>query len=343
MSIKYIPELDGLRAIAAIAVVAYHVRLPGVSGGFLGVDVFFVLSGYLTTAIALSGRYTPREFIKKRFCRLWPLLLCVSAAVSLIVSLSGLAMWHEVIPGALFLGNLSIILLSPPKFMPHTWTLGAEMQFYVGLSFLVFTTASISRFRVIAVSLFIISTAARLHYSYGANWYDGYYSPLAHSSGLFLGAFLATLPIERIRCAPTLFAASISVVFTAFIFANAYTATALTFWISIVEISSMGLIASLVSGVGVLGAALRTPVMRTLGAWSFGIYLWHYPIVVISRGYLSPGEAFIISLSSAIILAAMTYHLVERSWAVSDRKWRRAQHGVFKSFSRVGSCDGERM
>ena len=327
MSIRYISELDGLRAIAAITVVAFHVRLPGVLGGFLGVDVFFVLSGYLTASIALSGRYTFFEFMGRRLCRLWPLLLCVSAAVAFFLP-AGASVWREVLPGILFLGNLSVILFGTPEIMIHTWTLGAEMQFYAVLAVLVFVAPGVATFRVIAAGLFLSVTAARLGYSHGENWQHGFYSPLAHSSGLFLGAFLATLPIERVRGASALFVSSIAAVLTTFALAEFHTAATLSFWITMAEIATAGLIVSIVSGVGVLGAALRMPVMRTLGVWSFGIYLWHYPIAVIAQASLSPGLAFIATLTASVLLAALTYHLVEKPTRAAGRHRLRAPRAI---------------
>ncbi|MCG6901101.1 MAG: acyltransferase [Rhodobacter sp.] len=312
MTIRYIPELDGLRTIAAVAVVAFHTRLPGLPGGFLGVDVFFVLSGYLTASIALSRRYSCVEFLARRLRRLWPLLLFVSAAVAAVLIAFDRSVWSEVLPGALFFGNIWVAKYGTISVMVHAWTLGAEMQFYAVLALLVLVAPSLWTFRAIAAGLFIAMTVTRIGFANAENWQSGFYHPLSHSSGLFLGMILATLPLERVRAAPVLFAASIIVGLLAFTHARFATAAALSYWITITELASAGVIASVVSGVGPIGAVLRAPVMRLLGVWSFGIYLWHYPIAVYARVTYSDGIDFLLTLIASIILAALTYYLVER-------------------------------
>ena len=319
MSTRYIPELDGLRAIAAIAVVAFHTRLPGLSGGFLGVDVFFVLSGYLTASIALSGKYDLAGFMIRRLRRLWPLLICACLSVSLVAALFGGMTAAEVVPGAFFLGNISVAFFGTHGPLAHTWTLGNEMQFYAIVATLAIFLSRRS-FRGVCVALFMTSTISRLTYGYLGEWVLGYYSPFAHSSGLFAGALIATLPIDRYGKPAPLFMLASSSILTAFALARFQSTEALLFWTSVVEFSTAGLIVAVSSGAGAIASILRTPLMRSLGCLSYGVYLWHYPIAVWFRNAFEPLTAFALTISTSLILATLSYHLVERPGRMSLRR-----------------------
>ncbi len=312
MSTRYIPELDGLRAIAALVVVAFHVRLPGVLGGFLGVDVFFVLSGYLTASITLSGRFTFRQFMTRRLRRLWPLLLVVSAAFATLLHLDP----TEFLPGAIFLGNFAALPAGGP--LVHTWTIGAELQFYAAVAALALALDR-PAFRAVCATLFLTVTAARIGLALSDEWRLGFYSPVSHSSGLFLGAALATLPLDHLRSPRLVFSASAAACIAAFVFARFATAAALVIWISIAEIASAGMIAAAVRGLGAFGAFLRSPPMRGVGVLSFGLYLWHYPIAIAARGSLDPATAFALTTCASLVLAAFSYRLIEAPFRTGSR------------------------
>lgn len=147
MAARYRADIDGLRALAILPVVGFHAGLPGIGGGFVGVDVFFVISGYLITGILLeaiaAGRFSVAEFYKRRALRILP-------ALSLMLLATGLAAWAVMLPNqflatgrsivatALFASNLYFwqssgyfAAASGVKPLLHTWSLAVEEQFYV--------------------------------------------------------------------------------------------------------------------------------------------------------------------------------------------------------------------
>src|SRR5690554_740053 len=138
---KYNLSLDGIRAIAALIVVACHAGMPGIGGGFLGVDIFFVLSGYLITRLlhsehSATGRIDFRSFCRRRLRRLFPAL-----ATLLVIYLIAAPLFFPNIPmhkhmldatlSALYISDYARTLGVPPSVLNHTWSLSVEMQFYL--------------------------------------------------------------------------------------------------------------------------------------------------------------------------------------------------------------------
>ena len=150
--VKYRPDIDGLRAIAVLSVVLYHFGIGGLQGGFVGVDVFFVISGYLITGIIHSelqrGEFTLARFYERRARRIFPALFVVLLATMVaglwILLPSDLArLGQSSVATILFVSNLQYFresgyFDSSSEFNPllHTWSLGVEEQFYLGLPLL---------------------------------------------------------------------------------------------------------------------------------------------------------------------------------------------------------------
>ena len=147
MSIKYRPEIDGLRAIAVLLVVLYHLEIPFITGGFIGVDVFFVISGYLITSILLkdikNNEYSLLRFYERRIKRILPALFAV-------ITISLVAAWFILFPAdfkyfgrsvaatTIFISNFlfhdeSGYFEVSARLVPllHTWSLAVEEQFYI--------------------------------------------------------------------------------------------------------------------------------------------------------------------------------------------------------------------
>lgn len=316
---KTVLSIDGIRALAAIALVAFHVRLPGLEGAFLGVDVFFVLSGYLTAAILMKsdravGFGDVRTFVARRLRRIWPLLACVVVVVGLIAWFfgDGSVLGAETLPALLFVANITTALERAPGWLIHTWTLATEMQFYILLS-LVFW---IGRRAVLPALIagFVITTLLRLGLSVsGYDWFTVFYMPFSHSSGLFLGALLAVSrwqPEDRAELLSALCIVVIGVLFYGVTFGDT-----LGFSISVigVEIATAVLIACLLKpGGNRVAAVLGSATLAKLGLWSYGIYLWHYPIARLVRTEMPALSAFCLTLAISVVLAALTYRFVEQ-------------------------------
>lgn len=134
--LAYEPALDGLRALAALMVVAFHVSLPRFEGGFLGVELFFVLSGYLISSllrreVARTGSVDLKSFWTRRVARLMPTLALMLAAFVLLSPLlfPQADLLAEVGFSLFYLSNYSRVLWESPDLMGHTWSLAVEMQY----------------------------------------------------------------------------------------------------------------------------------------------------------------------------------------------------------------------
>jgi len=315
---KTVPSIDGVRALAAIALVAFHVRLPGLQGAFLGVDVFFVLSGFLTASILMKSGLTLSfrqvwDFIVRRLRRIWPLLAFVVFATALVTWASPIPSVprSELIPAILFYANITTGLGNSPGWLVHTWTLATEMQFYVFLSLIFW----VSRRHVVPILVlgFVGTTLLRLGFAVlGYDWSTIYYMPFSHSSGLFLGALLAVTrwqPSER----PEMLSA-LSVLVIAISFYSVTYGDTLGFAIGVigVEFATAILIAYLMMPQeNRITSVLGCPTLAKLGLWSYGIYLWHYPIARLARTEMPALSAFCLTLAISIVLAALTYRFIE--------------------------------
>ncbi|MDH5529091.1 MAG: acyltransferase [Paracoccaceae bacterium] len=320
-SLIYIPELDGLRAIAALAVVAFHCQIPGALGGFLGVDVFFVLSGYLTTSLAFASvsRSSPASFVRftlRRLRRLWPLLITVCFAFIPMILWRGLPILPEILPGSLFYANITTASHGHPVLLVHAWTLGTEMQFYLLIAALAFFVPNRKTAAMVAAVFFLTVTGYRIYVGSQVDWAFGFYSPFTHSSGLFLGAIIAINPLKKIAKPDQLFLIAISILLIAFSGAEFVTELTLMLWISLVEIATAAVIISILVGVGAVAKPLRLPVVRRLGVLSYGIYLWHYPITVALRENYSAGTAFLMTVAASVLLSALSHKFIETRFQV---------------------------
>lgn len=136
----HIPALDGIRALAACIVALYHARLPGLPGGYMAVDVFFVLSGFLITGILLrsitSGSFSYRQFCIRRLYRLWPALLVflsfyLLTAPFIFDQFPLTRHLRDVLFTAGYTVNYASVFSASTAVLGHVWTLAVEMQFYL--------------------------------------------------------------------------------------------------------------------------------------------------------------------------------------------------------------------
>jgi peptidoglycan/LPS O-acetylase OafA/YrhL len=320
--VERLGALDGLRALAAIAVVGFHVRLPGLEGGFLGVDVFFVLSGYLITSLLLteledSGRLDIPKFWWRRVVRLVPALLLMLAGVALLMPrfFPGKDVLTEVLLSGFYVSNISQVVAQLPEVTGHTWSLATEMQFYLIWPFvlLYILRRSPRHAALVLLVLYLLTSFWRWQQFWDAGWIRAYYPPDTRLSGLVLGALLATVKWRPSPGGADLVAFGALGTLAVFAWQPLfYFEPASTWGGSVVEIATALLIAALLTGNGRLAALLAHPLLVRLGLWSYGIYLWHYPIARVARVELDPLTAFVVTLTLSTLLAALSYHLVEQ-------------------------------
>jgi peptidoglycan/LPS O-acetylase OafA/YrhL len=324
----YRPDIDGLRAIAILLVVFGHAFPQRVPGGFIGVDVFFVISGYLITGIIhgeiADGSFSVRRFYARRIRRIFPALIVVLAA-SLVAGyfllLPGemIALGREVIGGAGFAANLLFYsdigyfdAAAHTKPLLHLWSLGIEEQFYLAWPLLLL---GLLRWRL-SIPL---GVGGVLVLSFVANvvtiWSHpdaAFYLPFTRAWELAAGALLAIRSPELGDRAKNILA---STALAMLVVATAFYSARMTYpgiAASVPVIAAAALIVAQGSLPNRIILSNRAAVR--IGLISYPLYLWHWPILVFSEtikgGLLSPRDLAIAVLSS-FLLAHLTYRFVE--------------------------------
>jgi peptidoglycan/LPS O-acetylase OafA/YrhL len=352
-----------VRALAVLAVMAFHEGLAWMPGGFLGVDVFFVLSGYLITDLLVAqfdrrGRLDLRGFWLRRARRLLPALAVVLVTVAAAVTVfepDQLSSLRRALLGAVtFSSNWSqavahqsyFSVFGPPPPLQHLWSLAVEEQFYLVWP-LVLAVAVISlRHRWLRATIAWTGAAASAAtmaavYAPGSDPSFVYYGTDTHASGLLIGAALAlTWPLARVAAASARAARALDV---AGLIGLAAIAWAITHFAgSDAALYPAGLVfAALAAGAVVLAAAapgwiarmLGWRPLRWLGVRSYGIYLWHWPVIALlpaAAGYgVNVAEVRLVETALPILLAAASWRWIEepilRSGFGATLRQRRSQ------------------
>lgn len=334
-ALAYRPEIDGLRAFAVLSVCLFHAGLPWVSGGFIGVDVFFVISGYLITGIIQSnlaaGTFSIADFYARRARRILPALFVVLAACSLagyfLMLPSELKMLgRHVAATALFVSNISFFresgyfdLSAELKPLLMTWSLGVEEQFYIVWPLLLWVAA-----RKRWVPLHLVTGVLLLSLA-GASW-----AVHDHLAGTFfllpsrawelaLGAVLALRPPPAARAGNWRWELAGAVGLLAILgSALAYDENT-TFPAYGALLPCLGAALILIVGQRARATAclLTNPPMRWVGRISYSLYLWHWPLFAFARLLLNgelPARVAVPLLLLALVLAHLTWLLVEQRW-----------------------------
>ncbi|TAM69428.1 MAG: acetyltransferase [Microbacteriaceae bacterium] len=364
-STRHFAGLDGLRALAVVAVLVYHL-FPGLlPGGFIGVDVFFVISGFLITSLligerATAGRLSLRRFWQRRVRRLVPALVALVLACCTMALIIGgdvlVGLSRQVLGAATFSYNWldiaagsSYFSRGAPELFRNLWSLAVEEQFYLVWPFVLIVILLIRNNRVrIAVLLMLAAASAALMwllYMPGSDATRVYFGTDTHSFGLMIGAALALIvpsvsplnldagesPLQVFvrRWLPGLGLISLVAVLTAtwwlhddatITYHGGLVAisvlTAIVIWAAVALRSTHGSSAAR----SALGRALDASPLRAIGARSYGLYLWHWPALVLvsaswPRGADTPERMLLIGTVALIVTvaaAALSYRFVEQ-------------------------------
>jgi len=358
----YLPGLDGIRALAVLGVMLYHADLPWMPGGFLGVDVFFVLSGFLITSLLLeefarSGRIDFKRFYIRRARRLLPALLLmlavVGAAVAFFYRDAAGAFRADAIASLLYVNNWWYIVadqsyfefIGRPPLLKHLWSLAIEEQFYLVWPVVVLILLKFGKTRAVRWTALIgavASTAwmAILSISNGfpelADPSRAYFGTDSHIMGLLIGAALAT--VWRPGRLSTHLAPGAKALITAIGVASLLTVVWI-FWqvgefsgwlyrggFLLFAIIVAVLVAAAAHPGAPLGRALGTQPWRYIGQRSYGLYLWHWPVFMVTRPDLDVG---VDGIPNLILRFGLTFGLAELSYRYVEMPIRR---GAIKNF-----------
>ncbi|HMF83751.1 MAG TPA: acyltransferase family protein [Acidimicrobiia bacterium] len=353
------PALDGVRALAVAAVLLYHGDVSWAPGGYLGVDAFFVLSGFLITSLLLAewrneGRIALGAFWARRARRLLPALFLVLAGVAVygaviaapveleqlrrdgLSALAYVANW-----GQIFSHQSYFQSFAAPSPLRHTWSLAIEEQFYLVWPLLV---VGVLRWRRGSVRSLTVLTGALLAasatwmvalYQPGADPTRVYYGTDTRAQSLLMGALLATV-LARMR-------RPMGAAATRVLHGGAFASALALGWIWTHTSEEAGwlyrggftlcalLVAIVIASVtrptpGRLGTALSSRAVRWVGTVSYGLYLWHWPLYVLiskERTGLDGAPLLLARLMATFAVAALSFYLVERPIRRGSlRRWR---------------------
>jgi peptidoglycan/LPS O-acetylase OafA/YrhL len=356
-----IPALDGIRALAVALVLADHGGIPGLSGGFLGVDVFFVLSGFLITSLLLdelgrTGRIALRGFWIRRARRLLPALIVMVLAVVVARDLfppeAVAALRDDAVAAFFWMSNWAFVAQeadyfahgAAPSPLQHTWSLGVEEQYYLIWPLLVIAVAAVFRARA-QLAVFVLATAGVLASAAGAVLFTSdatlnrvYFGTDTRAQALLVGAAAAALlvrdwstltlggPHLRARWARWI-ARILPMIGLAVLAAAAHQATGAPREFR----GGLLVVVALAAAIVIAPVALEQggPVARVLawrplvwlGAISYGVYLWHWPIFLALNGERtgwSGWSLFAVRCAATIAVAATSWWLLEQP----IRRWR---------------------
>lgn len=345
-AIDYRPDIDGLRAVAVLGVIFFHALPTGLPGGFLGVDVFFVISGFLITGLlradALAGRLGLLNFYARRVRRIFPALLlmlvCVwSLAYALLVPGELIELGRSMLYSAFFANNFLLVAqagyfdqAAELKPLLHLWSLSVEEQFYIvwpWLALLVWRGGGVGRS---LLPLLIGASFAASLWATATQPVDSFFLPQYRAWELLAGAALAVHGDAWRARLPSSLKPALGVLGLALI-AGAYLGVSgsdpLPGWRAALPVAGAGLVLLTGTSPGPHRSALASRPLVAVGLISYPLYLWHWPLLSLARivfGELSVTlAAGLLALSGA--LAWATWRFVEIP--IRRSAWGRVQPG----------------
>jgi len=360
--LQYRAEIDGLRALAIIPVVFFHGGFGLVSGGFVGVDVFFVISGYLITLLIYNdlsnNAFSPKKFYERRIKRLFPALFFVATCCSIVA-------WFLYQPYDLedFYGNLASVFAFASNihfyhhsgyFDPsaelnsllHTWSLTVEEQFYFVFPWLLILAFKMGRKAVwIGVSTLIIISFCLAEWRLQGKPMAAFYFLYARGWELMIGSFCALLvsdsslitKVSKYYRECLAWLGLLLILFSIFFFNDATPAAGR---FTLIPTIGAALIILFCSSNGYLGKLLGNRLLVFIGLLSYSTYLWHQPLLAFSRYYL--GEGFDLAVSGSLcflsfFLGYLSWRFIEKPFRYGSFGWNR-QRRIYTTFVTLSVC-----
>lgn len=350
MEVKRVVGLDGLRALAVAAVVAYHLDEGAVPGGFLGVDVFFVLSGFLITGLVLAeweqhGRLAIVPFWRRRARRLLPPLLVtlvvVAAAVPVLYDDVAGRVRGQVVAAVLQAGNWFEALaghsyfeeLGRPSPLTHLWSLGVEAQFYLVWPLVAVLALALGGRRLLGLvaagGAALSFGAMAVAYSPGEDPSRLYYGADTRAGTLLVGALLACavpltgrrrVPAPPARVVVAVAGAVAGLGLAALVWTlDGASATTYRGGLLLAALLSAVLVTTALQPGGYVARVLALPPLVWLGTRSYAVYLWHWPVFTATRPGVDVGFDGVRLLVVRLVLTAVLAEATTRSVAALGR------------------------
>lgn len=330
--LTYRRDIDGLRAVAVLAVVGYHAFPASVQGGFVGVDVFFVISGFLITSILLQeahdGRFSIPHFYIRRIRRIFPALLSVMAAVLfagwfLLLPREFEAIGKNTLASAFFAANL-VLMRGVGYFEPsedlnpllHLWSLGVEEQFYIFWPMLIFLGVRFKLRPLQSIVTIAIASFAFNLWQTGQHPTANFYDPISRFWELLLGAGLAQARLAGYRL--SVMTSQIASVAGACLIGLAILVVRDTFdfpgWWALMPTLGSSLVILAGESAIVNRTLLSSRPAVFIGLISYPLYLWHWPLFAFARLVLAGPPSTLLATGlviAAFLLSVLTYYFVE--------------------------------
>ena len=357
MTPKYRADIDGLRAVAVLSIVLFHLDIEPFTGGFVGVDIFFVISGFLITSIIVrelqAGEFSLARFYERRVRRILPALIVVLVATLLTGLLLLTPQQFEELAGSaaattVFSSNLFFFFGTgyfdgPSEYKPllHTWSLAVEEQYYILFPFLLIVIARRLAFRFVpwllataGLSFFVCIMATPSHEA------AAFFLIPFRAWELLIGSLLAVQiapPLGGRRARELLAASGLLMVLTSVLVYTRNTpfpgvAAALP------TIGTAFIIHAGTSGGSLVNRALGIKVLVFFGLISYSLYLWHWPVVVYAKTLLinEPNDIELAVMAMAILLlSTLSWRFVETPFR--NRRMLGPRPRLFASFAAVSA------
>ncbi|ANQ88794.1 TPA: acetyltransferase [Staphylococcus pseudintermedius] len=344
---RYMPGLDGVRAVAVIAIIIYHLNPQWLSGGFLGVDTFFVISGYLITSLLLTeyhntGKIKLMSFWLRRVKRLIPAVLFLVMGV---IVLSLIFMPTEIqkvradsIAAIFYVSNWWYIMQNVDYFeqfavqpLKHLWSLAIEEQFYLVFPIVLLSLFSFIRrlksIRIIFLILLVISMIAMMVlYVPNENVARVYFGTDTRIQTLLMGVLLALVwPPFQLKAKvnrqmrtmiDTAGVVGLAILFICFKFVSETNSILYYGGFFLISTVTLLVIASSVHPSGYFAKFLGNKVFTFIGSRSYSLYLWHYPIIVLIHHQFVQGQipplVYVVEILLMVLMAEFSYKFIEQ-------------------------------
>jgi len=331
--LAYRREIDGLRALAVIPVIFFHAGLFGFSGGYTGVDIFFVISGYLITCILLKELETDsfclKKFYQRRAKRILPalfLVITVTTLVAVLIMPTELlkSYANSVLSVVTFTSNIHFYVVSDyfstaaeQKPLLHTWSLAIEEQYYLFFPLLLaFFFKNKVRLKIVLIALTVLSLATAQYLTFLGQTEANFYLIFSRAWELFSGSLIALFHLDKKNISSTtksiLSTIGILCIVSSFFLFDANTPFPSLY--TLLPVLGACLVITCATPNNLTGKLLSVPIFVSVGLISYSLYLWHQPIFAFLRmkTFGEPSHLhFLLAIALTFLLAFLSYKLVE--------------------------------